>query len=195
MSTTTEPGYLETLVAEYYQALYRFGFSLSGNATDAADLTQQTFYIAQLKIHQLRDAAKAKTWLFTTLMREFLQKRRHETRFPKFELDQVADELPKITADHVARMDSASVVAALQSLDDSFRVPLVLFYLEDMPYKEIAQTLELPIGTVMSRLARGKAQLRHELERFRNPSPAQKYLRKKIPATHDLETILMPVLS
>src|SRR5882757_5643408 len=137
MNTTTEITFLERLVEEHYQPLYRFAFSLSGNAADAADLTQQTFYIAQIKLYQLRDVAKAKSWLFTTLSREFLQKRRHDAKFPKFELNQVADELPRITADHVARMDSETVVAALHSLHDSIRLPLVLFYLEQMTYKEM----------------------------------------------------------
>src|SRR4051812_9142125 len=169
MDAIAETGYLESLVAEYYQPLYRFAFSLSGNPADAGDLTQQTFYIAQLKIHQMREPKKVKTWLFTTLMREFLQKRRHETKFRKCELEQVEDELPKITADHVTQMDSEIVVSALQSLEAKFRVPLVLFYLEDISYKEIARVLELPVGTVMSRLARAKAQLREAIGRLGNP--------------------------
>ncbi|MDB6068152.1 MAG: polymerase, sigma-24 subunit, subfamily [Pedosphaera sp.] len=166
MNTTIAPQYLEQLVEEHYQSLYRFAYSLAGNPADAADLTQQTFYIAQVKLHQLRDLHKVKSWLSVTLMREFLQKRRHETKFQKIEIGVVEHELPTITVDLVARMDSKSVVAALQALPEDFRVPLVLFYLEQMSYKEIARVLKLPAGTVMSRLARGKAQLRHELERL-----------------------------
>jgi RNA polymerase sigma-70 factor (ECF subfamily) len=154
---------MEDLVEEYYQVLYRFAFSLSRNPVDAADLTQETFYIAQTKIHQLRNLAKVKTWLFTTLMREFLQKRRHEKKFSKFKLEEVEEELPNITSDHVVRLDSRFVVAALHSLDESFRAPLSLFYLDGIAYKEIARVLKLPIGTVMSRLARGKEQLRRKL--------------------------------
>jgi predicted DNA-binding protein YlxM (UPF0122 family) len=61
-------------------------------------------------------------------------------------------------------LDAALVLDALQALDDNFRAPLAMFYLENLSYKEIAEMLELPLGTVMSRLSRGKAQLRRRLE-------------------------------
>ncbi len=67
--------------------------------------------------------------------------------------------------DRVARLDAATVMAALQSVDEVFRAPLTLFYLEDLSYQEIAGALEVPVGTVMSRLSRGKSQLRAALAR------------------------------
>src|SRR5260370_37391009 len=78
----TEPDF-EQLVDAHYAALYRFALSLAKNEMDAADLTQQTFYIWAEKGRDLRDPGKAKSWLFTTLYREFLGGRGHERRFPK----------------------------------------------------------------------------------------------------------------
>src|ERR1035441_4330276 len=72
----------ESLVARFYAPLYQFAFSLTRSEADACDLTQQTFTIWAAKGHQLRDPSKVKTWLFTTLHREFLESRRRQTRFP-----------------------------------------------------------------------------------------------------------------
>jgi DNA-directed RNA polymerase specialized sigma24 family protein len=63
----------EKLVNLYYRDLYRFGLSLTGNEADACDLTQETFYTWATKGHQLKSPEKVKTWLFTTLHRQFLQ--------------------------------------------------------------------------------------------------------------------------
>ena len=154
------------LVDAHYAPLYRFALSLAKKPADAGDLVQQTFFIWATKGHGLREAAKAKAWLFTTLYREFLRGRRRDARassledLPPGEADVTAEDV-----DRVARMDAAAVVAALQNVDEVFRVPLTLFYLDDLSYQEIADMLEVPIGTVMSRLSRGKAQLRGALGR------------------------------
>jgi RNA polymerase sigma-70 factor (ECF subfamily) len=104
-----------------------------------------------------------KAWLFTTLHREFLGSRRRTTRFPHHDLDSVEHELPPVTPAALHELDASTVLQALAGVDEVYRAPLTLFYLEDNSYLEIAAILEVPIGTVMSRLARGKAQLRHLL--------------------------------
>jgi RNA polymerase sigma-70 factor (ECF subfamily) len=154
------------LVDAHYAALYRFALSLTKNPSDAGDLTQQTFFIWARKGEQLRDAAKAKSWLFTTLYREFLRGRRRAEHVTALEDLPPGENDPAAPAiDLVAGMDAGFVMEALQGVDEIYRVPLTLFYLQDLAYKEIADALEVPIGTVMSRLSRGKIQLRATLAR------------------------------
>ena len=153
----------EKLVKLYYRELYRFGFSLTRSEADACDLTQQTFYIWASKGHQLRDQANVKSWLFTTLHREFLQICRRRERFSDEPVDEVTQNLPHVSADMVNRMDAQTMLEALGQIDEGYRAPLVLYYMEDLSYKEIADVLEIPLGTVQSRIARGKSHLFHRL--------------------------------
>ena len=150
----------ESVVGRHYESLYQFAFSLTRSEADACDLTQQAFYIWAKKGHQLRDSSKVKSWLFTTLYRDFLESRRRQTRFPHQELSQVQAELPPVTPSLVNRLDAQQVLRALEQVDEVYQAPLTLFYLEDYSYKEIAEILCVPIGTVKSRLSRGVSQLR-----------------------------------
>jgi RNA polymerase sigma-70 factor (ECF subfamily) len=149
---------LERLTNEHYAALYRFALSLCAHESDAADLVQETFYLLATKGHQLQDAAKARSWLFTTLHRLFLGRRRRLVRFPHHELTEVEGELPELPPEPV-QVDWPTILEGLARLDERFRGPIALFYLEDYSYDDIARTLELPLGTVKSRIARGLAQL------------------------------------
>jgi len=153
----------ESLVSAHYEGLYRFALSLVRGSAEAADLTQETFYRYATKGSQLRDPSKAKSWLYTTLYRQFLMGRRRATRFPHTELTETQSDLPVVEPASVNRLDSGVVLEALGSLDESYRAPLTLFYLGDHSYKEIAALLDVPIGTVMSRLSRAKAMLRTQL--------------------------------
>ena len=153
--------FFQQLVDAHHAALYRFAYSLAKNEAAACDLTQQTFYIWAMKGHALRDASKAKAWLFTTLHREFLRTRQRDQRWTSLE------DLPVSEGDVAAeeiepwrKLDGAGVLEALAKVDEVFRAPLALFYLESFSYAEIAETLGVPAGTVMSRLSRGKSQLR-----------------------------------
>lgn len=152
------------LVDAHYAPLFRFALSLTRREADACDLTQQTFYVWATKGGALRDATKAKSWLFTTLYREFLRGRRRDQRMssiedlPPGEAD-IADE----EIDRVRRLDGVMVLEALGAVEEIFRAPLTLFYVEDFSYVEIAEALEVPLGTIMSRLSRGKVQLRAAL--------------------------------
>lgn len=153
----------DSLVAQFYEPLYQFAFSLSREEASACDLTQQTFCVWAAKGHQLRDSSKVKTWLFTTLHREFLGSRRRQTRFPHVELETAAAELPTIAPETIARLDATQALDALAQMDEIYQAPVALFYLQDYSYQEIAGILDVPLGTVKSRLARGLAKLQQLL--------------------------------
>jgi RNA polymerase sigma-70 factor (ECF subfamily) len=151
----------ETVVADHYEPLYRFAISLTRSEADACDLAQQTFYMWATKGHQLRDPSKVKSWLFTTLHRAYLKTRRTQTRFPQCELTETDADLPVILPQAARQLDAMQAVEALGRVDEVYRAPVALFYMEDCSYQEIADMLEVPIGTVKSRMARGLAQLKH----------------------------------
>jgi RNA polymerase sigma-70 factor (ECF subfamily) len=155
----------DEIVSAYYQPLYRFGYSLAKNEHEAGDLAQQTFFIYAEKGSALRDKSKVKSWLFTTLYREFLRRKRKDSRMDSYE-PEMLEVVGGTVEPHIRRsMDANLAVEALEEVDDVYRQPLALFYLKDLSYKEIADILDVPIGTIMSRLSRGKAQLRDIFKR------------------------------
>jgi len=156
----------EQLVNLYYRDLYRFGLSLTRSEADAADLTQQTFYIWANKGHQLRTGGNVKRWLLTTLYREFLQLRRRQQKFNELTMEEMLHNNDNGTGHNgaVSGNDVERMLDCLSAITQTYRAPLVLYYLEDLAYKEIAEVLELPLGTVQSRIARAKAQLLQMLD-------------------------------
>ena len=161
------------LVDAHYQALFRFGMSLTRDVGRASDLVQETFCIWAAKNEQLRDRSKAKTWLFTTLHREFLSQRRKASRFSDEPLDEATSEAMVAPQEEAERqMDGHRAMELLGELEENYRTPVALFYLQQHSYKEIAEILDIPIGTVMSRLSRGKEMLRKRM--MAEPSSAPK---------------------
>ena len=153
----------DQIVTEHYAMLYRFALSLTRNENESLDLTQQTFYLWATKGGQLRDQSKLKSWLCTTLYREFLRDQRHAHRFPHVDISLVESELPPVESKTIGKMDAALVMEALLEVDEIHRAPLMLFYTENRSYQEIAVILGVAVGTVMSRLARAKQQLRRRM--------------------------------
>jgi RNA polymerase sigma-70 factor (ECF subfamily) len=149
------------LVELHYAPLFRFAMTLTRTESDAADLVQETFLAWGTKGHQLRDSTKVKAWLFTTLHRRFLESQRRITRFPHLELEHAASELPNVEPELAEHLDAHTVVALLAKVDPQFQAAVALFYLEDYSYNEIAAILEVPLGTVKSRIARGLSQLKN----------------------------------
>ena len=165
MSDPDEQAFFQHLVQTYYQDLYRFAFSLAKRAEDASDLVQQTFAIWAKKGHQLLDRSKAKSWLFTTLHRNFIQMHRRAARAPILLADEESniEEMATVTPEMDRIIDGKAALQALQEMEAPFGEPMRLFYLSDLNYREIAEVLGVPIGTIMSRLSRGKAILRSQL--------------------------------
>lgn len=150
------------LVADHHAAVYRYAFRLTGAVCDAEDLTQQTFLAAHVSLAQLHQPENARAWLFTILRHRYSKLR--GKRFPliatsfDIDLNAVPDEAPAELA-----VDQERLQEAINELPDEFKLVVLLFYFEECSYREIAERLSVPTGTVMSRLARAKARLRARL--------------------------------
>jgi RNA polymerase sigma-70 factor (ECF subfamily) len=153
---------VQRLVEEHYVALYRYAYRLSGTAADAEDLTQEAFCKAQLNLAQLRQIDRAKPWLFSILRNAYLHGVRAQRQQPCVSLEAVG-EVPDRVPDALPDVDPERLQQALNDLPEGFRTPLILYYFEDFSYRDIAEQMDLPMGTVMSRLARAKAYLRARL--------------------------------
>jgi RNA polymerase sigma-70 factor, ECF subfamily len=153
---------IERLVEAHYAALYRYAYRLSGSSQEAEDLTQETFCQAQNKLHQLREPNCAKGWLFSILRNAYLHRLRARAKENQVSLEdtgEIADRSP----DPLPVVDSARLQEVLGELAEPFRTPVILFYFEDFSYRDIAEQMNVPLGTVMSRLARAKTFLRQRL--------------------------------
>lgn len=157
-----QPLDVETLVAEHGPVLYRYAYRLTGLAADAEDLTQQVFLTALAKLDQLREPSAVRAWLFSVLRRAFLRQQRKPRPQPaaNFEIDV---DLLAVNVPEELALDGEELQRAIDELPDEYKLVLVGFYFEDCSYKELAERLELPIGTVMSRLSRAKGYLRAQL--------------------------------
>jgi len=162
MSATGSRRGVASLVEQHYESLYRYAYRLSGSSADAEDLTQEAFFKAHTQFAQLRDVERAKPWLFSILRNAYLHRVRTEKGHRLVSLDAVGD-LEGAKPIEVPEIGSEQLQQALSELPEGFRTPVILFYFEEMSYRDIAEQMDLPIGTVMSRLARGKAHLKDRL--------------------------------
>jgi RNA polymerase sigma-70 factor (ECF subfamily) len=149
---------------DHHAAVFRYAFRLAGNQQDAEDLTQQTFLTAQQHLQQLRDPGRVVAWLLAVVRNAFLKTRRRIQPATAASLDLEMDEVPAPPA-AADEIDREMLELALEELPDEFRIVLLMFYFEDYSYKEIATELEIPMGTVMSRLARAKGHMRRRLSK------------------------------
>ena len=152
---------LTEMVEQHYALLYRYAYRLSGSASDAEDLAQQTFLTAQSKLDQLRDPLHAKGWLCAILRNHYLKSVRSSSAKLLTTLERLPEPPDPVPDD--APVDSEVLQSAINDMPEEFRTPLVLFYFEEFSYQEIAEQMGVPIGTIMSRLARAKVHLRGRL--------------------------------
>lgn len=153
---------VQQLVDEYYTALYRYAYRLSGTASEAEDLTQEAFCKAQVQMAQLRDPGRAKSWLFSILRNAYLHRVRSQRQHRQISLDSAGD-LAEPLPEPLPEVEPERLQQALAELPEVFRTPVILYYFEEFSYRDIAEQMDLPLGTVMSRLARAKGYLRARL--------------------------------
>ena len=153
---------IQRLIDDHLDAVYRYAYRLTGTVHDAEDLTQQVFLLAQQRLDQLREADRARGWLFTILRNSFLKMVQRTQPVPATSVGLNLEAVPA-EGENGQAVDSAELQAAIDELPAEFRVVVAMFYFEECSYREIAEKLDLPMGTVMSRLARAKGHLRSKL--------------------------------
>ncbi len=172
MTTASPISEFRRLALEHLEAVHRMAFHLSRNADEAADLTQET-YLRAIKAEQTFELREAgiRPWLFKILHNAFYTRVTRQRREPTLTED-LGNESRGGDGDDAPCWDLASLdweqvdgrlKRAIEQLDERYRVVLLLWAVEGLKYREIADVLSVPLGTVMSRLYRARGQLSHQL--------------------------------
>jgi RNA polymerase sigma-70 factor, ECF subfamily len=173
----TDHATFEQDVVPYMRKLYPAALRMTRNPSDAEDLLQETFARAYVAFHQFTPGTNLSAWLYRILATTFINTRRKRGREPAQSLFgqlgdlHVPDTLMGQTArsaeeEALNRLADSDVLRALRELPEGFSAAIYLADIEGYPYKEIAEMLGTPIGTVMSRLHRGRQQLRARLTAY-----------------------------
>lgn len=171
----------EAIALEHFDALYNTALRLTRNPTDAQDLVQETYLKAFRFFHRFEPGTNIKAWLFTILRNTYINAYRKAVRQQRTDFEQI---MPLYVAPHTSAewRDRGSseemlrhvvqddVKRALDELPEDYRLVVLLADLEDFSYKDIAAIVGCPVGTVMSRLFRGRRLLRKSLAEFAKKS-------------------------
>ncbi|MDR5694388.1 MAG: sigma-70 family RNA polymerase sigma factor [Armatimonadota bacterium] len=167
----------EAMVEEFLDPLYRTALRLTGHRSDAEDLVQETFLRAWRSFDRFQEGTNARAWLFKILMNAYIDRYRRSHREPERVDQEDIGEFYLSNRVHgstefsergnpeafIERIMDEHVRKALSQLPAPFRMAVVLADIEGFSYKEISEILDIPLGTVMSRLHRGRQQLRQAL--------------------------------
>jgi RNA polymerase sigma-70 factor, ECF subfamily len=167
-------------VRQHHRLLYGIAYWWTGSRSDAEELTQEAFFQAYRSRSGLRDIEALKGWLVGILRHCYVQMNRKGHHRVEVSLDEMTEEFGELNRLNPDRPDLDQALAlhqSLEGLDERHRLPVVLFYFQDLSYSEIAEALELPIGTVMSRLSRARKMLHDKLSTRRKLTIVKKAAR------------------
>jgi RNA polymerase sigma-70 factor, ECF subfamily len=165
-------------VVPYLGQLYPAALRMTRNASDAEDLVQETFAKAYAAFHQFRPGTNLRAWLHRILANTFINTYRKKRREPvqalggdfqddwRVSSDPLSPPARSAEAEALERLAGSDILGALRDLPEEFRMAVYLADIEGYPYKEIAEIMGTPIGTVMSRLHRGRSKLREKLAAY-----------------------------